>query len=156
MKGARPGLASVTPGLVLGAMIGAFIACGGAQAPSPQPDPRSEIMALWTQIRDWRHEAHMGLNPSPATMTQIVGRGVKEIERVCPDGHKVPPTCNDVCNLADDICDNAERICTIADQLGKDDTWAQDKCTSAKASCRESKQQCCTCSAKDADAGAVP
>lgn len=144
-------------GLVLGAMLGAFIACGGAPPPPPvQANQRSEILALWTQIRDWRREAKMGLDPSPQTEAQITGLTVKEIERVCPDGHKVPSTCNEVCNLGDDICDNAERICNLADQLGKDDAWAQEKCTSAKASCREAKQKCCNCSAKDpAAAGAV-
>ena len=34
----------------------------------------------------------------------------------------------------------------IADDLGKDDDYAQEKCTSAKASCREAKQRCCNCS----------
>jgi hypothetical protein len=66
---------------------------------------------------------------------------------VCSEGHKVPPSCDDVCNLADAICDNAEAICTIAGELGKDDDFAQDKCSSAKGSCREAKQKCCGCSA---------
>ena len=68
---------------------------------------------------------------------------------MCADDHKVPTTCDDVCSLADAICDNAEAICTIADELGKDDDFAQDKCTSAKASCREAKQKCCGCSSEN-------
>jgi hypothetical protein len=58
----------------------------------------------------------------------------------------VPETCNDVCSLADAICDNAEQICILADELGKQDTWAQGKCASAKASCRDAKKKCCGCS----------
>lgn len=106
----------------------------------------NEITALWTQIRDWRREARMDLDPSPATTLQWRGRSVPEAARACPDDHQVPQSCGEVCNLADAICDNAERICIVADELGKDDYLAQEKCTSAKASCREAKQRCCNCS----------
>jgi len=140
-------------GLLLGAVLGASIALGacggGAQRPMSMPvDKRNEITALWTQIRDWRREAHMDLDPSPQTMFQLRLRTPKDAESVCPENHKVPATCNDVCELSNAICDNAEAICKIADELGKDDDYAQDKCTSAKASCREAKQKCCTCSDK--------
>ena len=127
-------------------------ACGGAQRPEPGADPRdNEITALWTQIRDWRREAHMTLDPSPQVLNQLI-RTVRDAERVCTENHAVPAACNDVCNLADDICDNAEHICHLADELGKADDYAQQKCTSAKASCREAKERCCGCSAK-ADSG---
>ena len=130
-------------------------ACGGAQPPVGPPDPRdNEITALWTQIRQWRRDAHLPLDPSPHDVMAIGPRPVREVKHVCPDNHHVPNTCNDVCNLSDDICDNAERICDLADQLGKGDEYAQDKCRSAKASCRESKQRCCDCSAA-ADAGSA-
>ena len=105
----------------------------------------TEITTLWAQIRDWRRVAHMELDPTPADMFQWRDRPVREAARVCPDGHSVPASCGDVCNLADAICDNAEAICAIADELGKDDHDAKDKCTSAKASCREAKQRCCNC-----------
>ncbi len=132
------------------AALVALVACGGAQEPrAAGSDERSEILALWTQIRDWRREAHMALDPSPQTVFQLRLRTVKDAERVCPDGHKVPTSCNDVCNLGDAICDNADSICILADKLGKTDEWAQEKCASAKASCREAKQKCCACSAKD-------
>lgn len=107
----------------------------------------TEITTLWAQIRDWRRAAHMDLDPTPADVFQWASRPVSEAARVCPDGHGVPGTCSDVCNLADAICDNAEAICGIADELGKADHDAQEKCTSAKASCREAKQRCCNCSA---------
>jgi hypothetical protein len=132
-------------GLVLGALLGCFIACGGQQHPDGV-SKRTEITALWTQIRDWRREAHMDLDPNTQTVFQLKLRTVKDAKNVCSVDQKVPTACDDVCNLADAICDNAEAICTIADQLGKDDTYAQDKCSSSKGSCREAKQKCCGCS----------
>ena len=131
------------------------ISCGGAQAPTVVPDPRdNEITALWTQIRDWRREAHMPLDPTPQEEMSIGPRPTREVRHVCADNHHVPQTCNDVCNLSDDICDNAERICTLADELGKGDEYAQEKCRSAKASCKEAQRRCCECSAT-ADAGSA-
>ena len=132
-------------GLALGATLGCFIACGSQQHPDDM-SKRNEITVLWTQIRDWRREARMDLDPSAQTVFQLKLRTVKDAQNVCTAHHKVPPACDDVCNLADAICDNAEAICTIADELGKDDSYAQDKCSSAKGSCREGKQKCCGCS----------
>lgn len=109
-------------------------------------DKRTEIIALWTQIRSWRQEANMELDPAPQTVFEMRKQTVQNAERVCPDGHVVPTTCNEVCNLADAICDNAERICDIAAELGPGDKLGQEKCESAKASCREAKQRCCRCS----------
>ncbi len=144
-------------GLVLGAMFGAVVAFGACGGDAPRSNDvlfakRNDITALWTQIRTWRHEAHMDLDPSPQTMNQLVNRTVKYAETVCAENHKVPKACDDVCNLSDAICDNAEAICKIADELGKDDDYAQEKCTSAKASCREAKQKCCNCSTKEPEA----
>ncbi len=129
---------------------GLLAACGGPQTNDHSVDKRNEITALWTQIRGFRHDAGMDLDPSPSTLNQIRFKSVKDVERVCVDNHKVPKTCGDVCSLADAICDNAESICTIADELGKGDDFAQGKCTDAKASCREAKQKCCGCSAEPA------
>ena len=128
-------------------------ACGGAQQTVVGPNPKdNEITALWTQIRDWRREAGMKLDPTPQSIFQVTPNPVANAKLVCTENHPVPSTCNDVCNLADDICDNAERICQLADQLGKGDDYAQEKCSSAKASCREAKQKCCNCSAGGGDA----
>jgi len=140
---------SGTCGLLLGSAVAAIVACGGApqKADWQQHLQRSnEITALWTQIRDWRREAGMELDPTPQNMFQSRDKTVREVAKGCPDGHQVPKTCSDVCSLADAICDNAEAICSIADELGKSDDFAQQKCTSAKASCREAKQRCCECS----------
>jgi hypothetical protein len=130
------------------AAMAIVFACAGQQKPDYAVNQRNEITGLWTQIRDWRREAGMGLEPSQSTLNQIRFKSVKDAELVCVENHKVPTTCSDVCSLSDDICDNAERICTIADELGKDDDYAQGKCTDAKASCREAKQKCCTCSSQ--------
>jgi len=124
-------------------------ACGGQQHPQPNEVKRNEILGYWMQIRDWRHEAHMDLEPSPLTLNQIRFKTVKDAEKVCVENHKVPEKCGDICLLATDICDNAESICTIADELGKDDDFAQGKCTDAKASCHEAKQKCCGCSSEN-------
>ncbi len=125
-------------------------ACGGPQKPASGQDERAEIIALWTQIRDFRRQAKMELDPSPMTLNQIRFKTVKDAQKVCVENHRVPKTCDDVCGLADAICDNSERICQLADLLGKDDDFAQSKCTDAKASCHEAKQKCCGCSATEA------
>ncbi len=145
----------VGAGLALG-----IVACVKGTPPPPEWQRRqqrmNEITALWTQIRDWRREAHMELDPSPQMLFQSRDRTVKESARVCPDGHEVPTSCDEVCNLADAICDNAEAICIIADELGPNDELAQEKCTSSKASCREAKQRCCGCSEDPAPPEAAP
>ena len=115
---------------------------------APAQDKRAEIIALWTQIRGWRQEAGMNLEPAPQTVFEMRKETVQGAQRVCPDGHQVPTSCNDVCSLADAICDNAERICDIAAELGPDDKLGQEKCDSSKASCREAKKTCCGCSDK--------
>jgi hypothetical protein len=130
--------------LILGVVIGVGIACGPPRGPEEPRDKRTEIIALWTQIRDWRLEAGMGLNPAPDTLIGVRKQSVAGVQRVC--NVQVPTTCNDVCNLADAICDNAERICEIAAELGPNDKLGVEKCDSAKASCREAKQRCCKCS----------
>jgi hypothetical protein len=135
-------------GLALAGLIAlVFLSCvRGPIQVDKRSDKHDQITALWTQIRDWRREAHMDLDPAPQAVFQLGSRTVKEAARVCADNHPVPETCNDVCNLADAICDNAEAICNLADDLGKQDDYAQEKCANAKASCREAKQRCCTCS----------
>lgn len=133
-----------TLGIILGGAILIAMACGPKQPPSgPKQD---EITALWTQIRDWRREAGLPVDPRREDVIAIERVTIDQAKHVCPDSHAVPASCGDVCSLADAICDNAEQICILADDLGKDDKWAQDKCSNAKASCRDAKQRCCKCS----------
>jgi hypothetical protein len=135
-------------GLGLGlaiALVVAMHACGPQTPPAPpRPELITQITILWSQIRDWRLEAGMKVDPAPESLLGVRGRSVKEAAKVCPDTHPITKTCDDICSLADAICDNAEAICDIADKLGRDDHQAQEKCTSAKASCKEAKQRCCT------------
>jgi hypothetical protein len=136
----------VALGLALGIAISIVASCGGAPPPPQTYDKHTQIAILWGQIRDWRREAKMPLDPPHSMELQFERSPVDQVKRVCTDGHEVPKTCDDVCDLATAICDNAEAICGLADDLGKDDTFAQEKCTAAKASCREAKQRCCDCS----------
>ncbi|HEY5920466.1 MAG TPA: hypothetical protein VIV11_02290 [Kofleriaceae bacterium] len=138
-----------TLGIVLLTAIAVGMACGGPRFVPDDPRP-NEILLRWGEIRQWRVDAGLAVDPAPSTMMQMTKQTVKQAESVCPEGHVVPKTCHDVCNLSDAICDNAERICEIAADLNT--TWAHDKCTSAKASCREAKQRCCKCSETDSKA----
>ena len=127
------------------ALAWVIVACGGVQQPrhAKRYDAMTEITQLWTQIRDWRREAGLRVEPTPEAIVQMRKRDVQDAMKACPENHPVTKACEDVCSLANAICDNAEAICEIADQLGKDDDQAQEKCASAKASCREAKQRCC-------------
>lgn len=146
----------VVLGLALGILLGVVLSCGGPQHGNNGLDERIEIANLWTQIRQWRSEAHMDLDPPSFEFGEVRDRTVREIaERACPENHNVPTTCNDICSVADNICDNAERICDLAVKL-KSDTFAQGKCSSAKASCSEAKKRCCACSAKPPEAKVGP
>ena len=139
-------------GLALGLLLAAVvIACGGRQSPDPDWQIRlrklDEMDRRLSEIRQWRHERGMGIEPTSMDLLQARKQTVPQAKSVCPDHHVVPKVCSDVCLLADDICDNAEAICNIADELGKDDKEGQDRCASGKASCHEAKQRCCDCSA---------
>jgi hypothetical protein len=106
---------------------------------------KNEITALWTQIREWRREAGMDVEPTKQLVLEARRMSASSVHhaKLCPN-RPPPAACDDVCGLADAICENAESICALADELQPDD-WSKDKCDSAKASCREAKQRCCAC-----------
>ena len=153
-------------GLVAGAAI-ALVACA-AQPPQPAAhapaaeaaggglgaaDPRrNDITVLWEEIREFRRQAGLAAEPRfTRDHPAIVESSVEDL-RVCPsDPRPEDATCQDVCTLKEHICDNAEDICRIASDLG-DDAWADQKCQSAKASCKEATEKCCGCAARDAAA----
>lgn len=141
---------TATLGAVLAGAIAIAAACGSRQ--TPRTTVVNEITALWTQIRDWRREARMPVEPRREDVIANPPKTIAEARLVCPDSHPVPASCGDVCSIADAICDNAEQICILADELGKDDSWAQEKCSSAKTSCRDAKKLCCKCSETDSKA----
>jgi hypothetical protein len=140
-------------GVLFGAALAlAIVACAQPTIP-PQPAAVQEITMLWGQIRQWRHEAKMEVEPAAASVIAMRSESVQMAAATCPDGKRQPAACNDICDPADAICDNAERICGLAGELT--DTqwagWAKDKCDSAKASCKEAKKRCCECE-KDQEA----
>jgi len=141
---------SAPAAIVIALAIVIGFACGPRKGPSTIK--QDEITALWTQIRDWRREAKLPVDPRREDVISIERVTVDQAKHVCPDSHAVPASCGDVCGLAEAICDNAESICILADELGKEDKWAQDKCSSAKASCRDAKKLCCKCSETDSKA----
>lgn len=138
---------SMGPGALWALLLTLTVACAGSPPPpqwQAQQLRKNELTALWTQIRDWRREAGMGVDPNPTMVFAMSRQSVHAADLTCP--HQVPNTCGDICNLADAICDNAESICEIADEL-RDDPWARGKCDNAKASCKEARQRCCECAA---------
>lgn len=159
-RGAAAALASGVGGLALGLVVAACM-----RAPRATPAwqnhqaEKNEITALSTQIRDWRREAGLDVEPEARAVLQMRKVTVRHAKAVCPAGYQPPTACTDVCGLADAICDNAEAICGIAADLDGD-AWADEKCDSAKASCREAKQRCCACDdpahAAEPDATAPP
>lgn len=138
--------------LALALLAGAFavllVACAAPAAPrAPGPDllaARNEITALSTQIRDWRREAGMDVEPDHETVMAMARTTPATAARACVLPTPTPQVCTDVCDLAEAICDNAEAICGIAAELDND-AWATAKCDSAKASCREAQERCCDC-----------
>lgn len=145
-------IASIALGGVLAV---AAAACAGASssksvAPAAESSQfaridarKNELNDLWMQIREWRVDLRFDAEPERSLKMSVWREPVDSIRRVC-EMTDPPPACEDVCNLADAICDNAEQICRIADELDGD-SWANDKCASAKASCKEAKERCCDC-----------
>jgi hypothetical protein len=133
-------------GLAIGLAIAACAQGPGTQRPlwDRDSEKKHEITALWAQIRGWRHDAHMDVEPPQALIQSLLRLTVRQAGGVCPDSHVPPASCGDICGLGDAICENAENICVIAAELNGDG-WAREKCNSAKASCREAKQRCCDC-----------
>lgn len=146
----------------IAAYVAAAIAVGtlatSCATRSPEPSyaqvdaSRDEIRTLWHQIRNWRVEGGMGADPQSHVIRATDSYTVRAL-RVCP---AVPESdrCRDVCNLKDAICDNAARICGLSDEIGND-PWSAEKCSSAKASCKEARERCCRCTAEE-NAHAAP
>ncbi len=139
-------------GIVAGLLLAGLILSCAARKPPPEGwqhkmEKLQEIDRLYSEIRVFRSDMKMDLEPPVTLQNAFRDKSTKDAARVCPENHKVPATCDDTCRLSSHICENAEQICKIADELGLQDR-AQEKCTSAKASCREAKQRCCNCSIK--------
>ncbi len=139
---------------LLGMLLCFGIAACGGRTPVPTykriDQRKQEIQQLWGQIREWRQEAGLrGVEPPRGEIIKMHSQSVRAAKRVCPDDiQPTTPHCKDVCSLAEAICDNTAQICRIAKELAGD-SWAQGKCSSAKASCKQAKKRCCQCFAKE-------
>ena len=126
-------------------------ACAGQKSAAPQAmamDPRkTEIQDLWMQVRDWRVEN--GMSADPEVPMAKTFPAIPTIRKCSVEREPTTEVCQDTCSLKDAICYNAEKICRIASDLGND-TWAESKCDSAKASCKEATTKCCECTKKEA------
>jgi hypothetical protein len=146
----RKRLGSALWGMLIGAGIAmAIAACAAGKSAAPameRRDPKDEIKEKLREISDWRVEQGLAREPSPGLIQNMRPIPFNKL-RVCPDDPN-PGTepCRDVCGLKEKICENAEEICRIAGEIG-DDAWANAKCDSAKASCKEATEKCCSCAA---------
>ena len=118
----------------------AALSCASGQRPAAQaPESRDrraeEILALDTQIREWRVQGGLSAFPDRKFYNQP--------EMPQPQT-PYADECRDICSLADAICSNKDRICDIAGEM-PEDTWAKGKCDSAKASCNEARDRCTNC-----------
>ena len=141
-------------GFVLALTAGLIVAACAAKQPSRSvsqfDEDKADIALMSSEIRQWRAEMGLGVEPPAETLLQYRHVPVKKL-RLCPDepapnGEK----CKDVCTLKDHICDNAENICRIAEDLDGDG-WAIEKCNTAKASCKQATEKCCECATSEAE-----
>jgi hypothetical protein len=90
---------------------------------------------LWAQIRDWRRDAGMGVEPEESAVMAMSRMTVSTAAKACVLPRATTGACGDVCDLGDAICDNAESSCGSADAPAE--PGARETCASALASCRE-------------------
>jgi hypothetical protein len=155
----RPRASILASPALLGMLVGAGIGIGLAACASKAPmvataeiDLRKkEIQDLWIQIRDWRVDHQWSAEPA----IRVPGASVPEIRRCKAPREPSTDTCQDICTLKDAICDNAQSICRIAGDLDGD-AWADEKCKSAKASCKEATEKCCECTAAEGSGPPAP
>ncbi len=143
-------------GMATGLAIAACAKSTPTQVEPRQPRPvvtpiaLDEIQIRYTEIRDWRRELGLPTDPPLAERNQARMIPFDVLKQpLCPE-YPEPRTsnCQDMCSLADHICENAEEICRIAGDL-HGNSWAEEKCSSAKASCKEGKKACCSCCADE-------
>lgn len=143
-------------GLVTVTGFGVLVACGAAAHKSASPPSavdaspagmsplRAELDELDRRIA--ADLAQLGLAaPTVEAGTAPVPAANIALPTADPTCKPSPSdTCKAQCTLGDSICTNAKRICEIAAELG-DDSYANGKCTSGKASCDAARERCCGC-----------
>lgn len=149
----RPRCGRAATAAVFALAIASITAACGLRGSSGEPsyedidESREEIRQLWREIREWRVSGGMDADPQTHAM-RATDRHTVDALRSCP-ARPETDRCRDVCDLKDAICDNAERICRIARRIGND-PWSEERCSRAKASCREARERCCECIAEEA------
>jgi hypothetical protein len=146
--------------LLLGACCALAIACGAAghkgasMAPPPTgagPDARNRdprIVQLDQEIDEQLQRLELA-RPAAPPMAPGCEPGCLQPMSVSaasdPQCHPAPnDVCKQSCEVADAICNASSKICTIASELGND-AWANERCTSGKASCDAAHGKCCGC-----------
>lgn len=133
--------------LLATALIAACAAGPGARRAAEDErrrDLKNDISMLDSQIKRDRQQAGLSLNPGPRWLEYWGNRPLASKPPAKPQSDQ----CVNACDLAEYICQAAEDICRIAGELGDDD-WANEKCSSAKASCAEARQNCKDCVAAE-------
>ena len=138
--------------LWFGTLIFAGLACASAQKVRWEKRDRlaAEIIKLDGEIRHYRQD--LGLPSRPRLLQQMPTSRKRSRPAMTPRTR----VCQDVCDLARFICEAKDDICHIADELGQDDTWAQQKCRGAKASCGEANARCEICVQNEPPGEAAP
>jgi len=142
-------------GLLVGTAVGVGLAACGPKrqmmAAGEIDLRKKEVQDLWIQIREWRVDRRWSAEPAAGKRLPAV----KDIRRCQTPKEPSTDTCQDTCNLKDAICDNAQDICRIAGELDGD-AWADEKCRSARASCKEATEKCCECTAAEESSAPAP
>ncbi len=130
----------------------ALAACGAAKkeaagAPPPQmvvpsvpENPHAEIERLDQDIATAMHKDQL-------TVLDVSAQAMESIPKPLTGPQCKPArsdACDTSCDLSNSICKNADRICDLANGMAGDD-WAATKCKSARQSCADANQKCCTC-----------
>lgn len=142
---------------LLAAGLGALVACGAAAhksasaptgsvdgAPAAMTPQRTELDELDRKITE--ELGQLGLSPAPVGPESLPVPAADILVPTADPTCKPSPsdTCKAQCTLGESICTNAKRICEIAAELGND-SYANGKCTSGKASCDAARGRCCGC-----------
>ena len=109
--------------LAAGAAIAAALVACSTRAPGPQTSTsipvlddqgqREEITALSTQIRQWRLDAHLGVEPAADVIAAMSERSVADAAATCATPTPTAGTCRDVCFELDIPCRSLDTGRTI-------------------------------------------
>ena len=77
-------------------------ACGGARPTKPWPEQqarRNEITVLWAQIRDWRRDAGMEVEPDESAVMAMSRMTVSTAAKACVLQQAPRPACSEASSL---------------------------------------------------------